>query len=239
MALLEDLIGSIRTDDIQVANLIVSPFWTLVTASNCGIASTMLDPEARGVELACTVRERRIGDVVQLALSANPLEASVGIAALNSALVGQVDARHYRPYRIPRAGGKTVAIVGDLPFADMLREVAREVWAVRPDQKTGDYRNTEVESVLPKADIAIIDGSAIISKSLEHLLDLSKSCFTAVVGPSTPLSPLLFKYGANQIAGIKVRDEEAATRCISEGIKVISGCRWLKPVVIAGDQQSI
>ncbi|MDH5702897.1 MAG: DUF364 domain-containing protein, partial [Aigarchaeota archaeon] len=43
-----------------------------------------------------------------------------------------------------------------------------------------------------------------INKSLEHLLELSKSAYTIVLGPSTPMSEVLFDYGADMLAGVNV-----------------------------------
>jgi hypothetical protein len=38
-----------------------------------------------------------------------------------------------------------------------------------------------------------------------------------VLGPSTPLSPVLFDYGVDVVSGTRVVDVDVALRCLSEG----------------------
>jgi len=50
-----------------------------------------------------------------------------------------------------------------------------------------------------------------------------------VLGPSTPLSPVLFDHGATIIAGSRVVDENAVMSCIGQGaiFRQVSGVRLL------------
>jgi hypothetical protein len=50
-----------------------------------------------------------------------------------------------------------------------------------------------------------------------------------VLGPTTPLSPVLFDYGVDMVSGTKVVDVEAVLRCISQGatFKQVKGVRLL------------
>lgn len=52
--------------------------------------------------------------------------------------------------------------------------------------------------LIPQADVVAITGSALINHTLDRLLSLAKRQATVpVLGPSTPLSPVLFEYGAS------------------------------------------
>jgi uncharacterized protein (DUF4213/DUF364 family) len=237
MALLEDLIGSVRQKDMQVRNIVMGRFWTFVASAHCGIASTILSQGRPDVELACRFGEKRIADLLDRAFSTDLTEASLGVAALNSVLVGQLDASLFTPCRIPRAKDKKIAVVGDFPFIGQLRELADQVWIIEADPATGGFSDT-AESLLPEADVAIITGAAIVNRSLERLLGLSKSAYTVVAGPSTPLSPILFRYGANQVRGIRVKDEERLASSIGEGLRDVSESPWIEPVVLGESQQS-
>ncbi len=55
-----------------------------------------------------------------------------------------------------------------------------------------------------------------MNKSLERLLELSQG-FTIVLGPSTPMSEVLFDYGVDMIAGIRVTDEARMMAKIAQG----------------------
>ncbi|MDY6932031.1 MAG: DUF364 domain-containing protein, partial [Halobacteriota archaeon] len=69
---------------------------------------------------------------------------------------------------------------------------------------------------LPKADIVAITGSAVVNKSMERLLELS-SGFTVILGPTTPMSPVLFDYGADILAGCRVINSDRLIKKVSEG----------------------
>jgi uncharacterized protein (DUF4213/DUF364 family) len=76
----------------------------------------------------------------------------------------------------------------------------------------------EAADLLPQADVVAITSSALINHSLDRLLGLAASgALVTLLGPSTPLSPLLFDYGISILAGARVVDEEAALRTITQG----------------------
>ena len=52
---------------------------------------------------------------------------------------------------------------------------------------------------------------------MENLLDLSKNSFVVILGPTTPLSPVLFDYGVDVLAGAEVIEPQKTIRSISEG----------------------
>jgi hypothetical protein len=71
---------------------------------------------------------------------------------------------------------------------------------------------------VPQADIVAITGSAFINHTLEGLLSLCRpESFVMVLGPTTPLSPVLFDHGVEVISGTRVVDPELALCCVSEG----------------------
>jgi uncharacterized protein (DUF4213/DUF364 family) len=72
-------------------------------------------------------------------------------------------------------------------------------------------------------------GTSFINHTAEGLLSLCNKAFVVMIGPTTPLSPLLFDYGIDALCGSKVTDEDKVIRCISEGatFKQISGVKLL------------
>jgi hypothetical protein len=87
----------------------------------------------------------------------------------------------------------------------------------REATKKGDLPDTASEHIIPKADIVVITSTAIINKSIERLLELSQG-FTIIMGPSTPMSDVLFDYGVDMIAGIDVVDEQMMMAKIAQGV---------------------
>lgn len=131
---------------------------------------------------------------------------------------------------IERGRGKNVALVGHFPFVPALREAAGRLWVLELRPHPGDVDAEEAEAILPQADIVAITGSAFINHTIEDLLGLCRTkSFVMVLGPTTPLSPVLFDHGVDVISGTRVLDPELALRCVSEGatFRQIRGIRLL------------
>ncbi|MFQ6118241.1 MAG: Rossmann-like domain-containing protein [Candidatus Bipolaricaulia bacterium] len=72
------------------------------------------------------------------------------------------------------------------------------------------------ELLLPQCDIAIITGTTVINKSIDHLLSLCRGEI-AIAGPTTPLSTVFANYGVSYLFGMKSRDADKVLKIISEG----------------------
>ena len=251
MALIEDLIAAAGSADVPVREIVTGHDWIMVTAAGSGVAaSTSPAPgDAAGLEtpdlsisdLTGEFRNRPLGDLLGLASSSDRLKASLGIAALNSALsAGQPDGRP-RSFAIPRAGGKTVAAIGEFAFIEDLKRIADRVITIAavpegPHADPGGQVPVQAPNeALAGADIAIIRGSTLLSGTLESWLARTSHCYTVVYGPSTPLSPLLFEYGADQLVGVSVSIADVTADWVREGRDNLLACPGVKPVVIARD----
>jgi uncharacterized protein (DUF4213/DUF364 family) len=183
----------------------VGRFWTAVWSRHCGLASTTGPGEhkhgSRFVQGAGSLAGQSALELARLAHSESTLEAGIGLAAINSLL--EVDETRC----VERNAG------------DLLVERGR------------DKRVALIAGgILPQADVVAITGSAFINHSLEGLLGLCRTdAFIVVLGPTTPLSPVLFDYGVNAISGTRVVDPELALRSVSEGatFRQIQGIRLL------------
>jgi uncharacterized protein (DUF4213/DUF364 family) len=72
--------------------------------------------------------------------------------------------------------------------------------------------------VLPQADVVAITSMALINRTLEPLLELcAPEALVVVLGPSTPMSPVLFEYGIDILAGSQVIDIEGVLRAVCQG----------------------
>ena len=224
MQILDDLIGSLA-GDAPAREVRVGRFWTAVWSRHCGLASTTGPGDhkhgARFVEDAGNLAGRSALELARLAHSNSSLEAGIGLAAINSLL--EVDEercveRNAGDLLIERGRGKRVALIGHFPFVPALREAAEHLWVLELRPQAGDAGAEEAEVILPQADVVAITGSAFINKSLEALLGLCRAdAFTVVLGPTTPLSPVLFDFGADVISGTRVVDPELALRSVGEG----------------------
>jgi uncharacterized protein (DUF4213/DUF364 family) len=233
MGLLEDLIESAGPRDMEVLEVVVGSRWTMVTTSGCGIAALPASPGGRAMR--DDLSGKPAGDLLKLSASKKPEEAALAIATLNSLIIGKVDRHHFKPYRIPTAKDKRVVVVGDFHFTEHLRTLALDVCVVEKNPETGDYSGRE--QAFRDADVALITGAAAVDHSLESLLELAGPCYTIVYGPSTPLSPVLFRYGADQLVGVRVTDEALVKEWIADGKKNLSECPGVAPVVMEAGQK--
>jgi hypothetical protein len=223
MSILDDLLLTLAPD-APVRSVLVGAHWTAVCSRHCGLASTLTGEKPHGHE-----RVREVGrlhlktalELAELAPSDNLLEASIGVAAINSLI--EVEREHVtesnaRDVLAERGRGRAVALVGHFPFNPELRPLTRELWVIEQQPIEGEYPAEAAADLIPQADVVAITGTALINHSLEGLLALCRpNSFVMILGPSTPLSPVLFDHGVAMLSGAWVVDEEAALRTISQG----------------------
>ena len=81
--------------------------------------------------------------------------------------------------------------------------------------------------MLPTAEVVIITATSIINNTIDNLLDLCKNARTvAILGPSTPLTPIFSKHGVHLLGGMVVQDPERCMKIISQG----GGAQYLHSV---------
>jgi uncharacterized protein (DUF4213/DUF364 family) len=126
--------------------------------------------------------------------------------------------------------GKNVALVGHFPFVSQLRQSVGHLWVIEQNPRQDDYPAEAAPDLIPQADIVAITSSALINHTLDGLLALcSPQATVMLLGPSTPLSPILFDYGINIISGTRVIDERAVLRTVGQGasFRQVEGVRLL------------
>ena len=224
MSVLDDLLASLK-EDARVKEVRACVHWTAVVSKHCGLASTTRDEghphghvSVRGVG---SLHERSALELAQYAKSERLLEATIGVAAINSLL--DVDEErcvelNAEAWLAERGRSRKVAIVGSFPFAPRLQDKVGKLWVLERRPAEGQWDAEQASDILPEADVVAITGTALINHSLEDLLSLCRpDSSVMVLGPSTPLSPVLFDYGVDVISGTKVIDSDLVLRLISQG----------------------
>ena len=218
---LDNLIPSLSGDSV-VREVRTCVFWTAVLSKHCGLASTFHEPHPshRPVRKAGDLTGLSALDLAQYARSDNVLEASIGMAAINS-LIDIDEARCVGENALDvlarKGRGKNIAIVGRFPWIPKLRTMARTLWVIEQSPQEGELPAEAAEEVLPQADVVGLTGTSFINHTVDRLLELSKNSFVVIVGPTTPLSPVLFDYGVDILAGTMVVEPGKTIRSISQG----------------------
>ncbi|MBT8763950.1 DUF364 domain-containing protein [Desulfohalobiaceae bacterium Ax17] len=169
-------------------------------------------------------------ETARLLLSSNPFEASLGLACVNSLL--KIDnIPHQKNIKaqdlIVRFGeNKNVAVIGHFPFVNRIRHKFANFWVLEKRPCPGDIYENEAPTVLPKADVVAITATTLANNTLATILQLtSPHSLKIMLGPSTPLTPILFELGIDVLAGITVLDKEKVKQSISAGLpfKMVEG----------------
>lgn len=235
MSILDDLLDSLDID-APIRTVLVGVHWTLVCSRHCGLASTFTGDKLHGQDPAHSVghlHEKSARELAEYARSDNLLEASIGVAAINSLLeVDESQAVEINAVEvlIEYGQGKNVALVGHFPFIPRLRSAVGQLWVIEQHPAEGDYPAEAAADLIPKADVVALTGSSLINHTLDGLLALCHhAAVVMVLGSSTPLSPILFEYGVTILSGSRVVNEGAVLRTVGQGatFQQVNGVRLL------------
>lgn len=223
----DELIAAIPPG-LTVRECLLGLNWTLVRSRTTGIAMTYLEGHP-SVELAGEIAGMPLRQLAEYVKSWNFLEAAVGLAAINSYFntPEQVEKLCGRPiseqkqvnaftYFQEQLRGKKVAVIGHFPDLESLAGICRLAVLERRPQP-GDYPDPACEYILPQQDYVFLTATTLVNKTLPRLLELSRQAVVVLVGPSTPLTPILFQYGVNVLAGTVVVDPVAVRQVVQEG----------------------
>lgn len=224
MSLIKDLLSSLP-EDASVRSVLVGAHWTMVCSRHCGLATTISSCSPHDhhefVRKSGHLHEMGARDLAEYALSKKPLEASIGVAAINSLIEPKMKNEveiNASEVLAERGRGKNVALVGHFPFIPRIKKAVAKLWVIEQKPSGDDFPASSAQDLIPKADVVALTGSALINHTLDGLLELCRpDALVMVLGPSTPLSPVLFDHGATIIAGSQVTDEQSVRDYVAQG----------------------
>jgi len=125
-----ELISSLP--DVKVSRVFVGAFDVAVTSVRCGLASALREPcgsgRCGGIPAAGKLEGMPVRKLAECVYSDNILEASVGMAAINSAVGFPAESDFSEINAVDvlkeRAKGRTLAVIGNFPFAASLKKIA-------------------------------------------------------------------------------------------------------------------
>jgi len=223
MKILHEIINSIR-DNHPIKRICVGAHWTAVTAKHTGMASTVMLEKTHGKDIvkdAGILNKKNSKELINYALSNNSLEASIGTACINACLT--IPDKHIQEINgfdivVRKGKNKTIAVFGHFPAVNGLRKIAEKVYLFEMDPVADEYSLDLVPDHLPKADVVAITSNSIINHTLENILPyIQPKAFRIMVGPSTPLTPILFDHGIDMLAGVRVINDDMLFSSVSQG----------------------
>lgn len=213
--LYQDLLYGVPGDEVR--RITIGPRWVMVQGPHgCGLAHL---PRGAGPALARLDGYRGLGlrGLARLVRSWDAVDMALGMAAINAATNrADLDAPagngidHYST--MP---GPTV-VVGAFPG---LAERLPHAHVIETNPRPGEFPASAADYLLPGSRVAILTAAGFVSRALPRLLSLAAGARVAVVGPATPLSPRLFAYGIETLAGFLVTDPEGMAIAVASGAK--------------------
>lgn len=209
----------------------------------CGLAATNVhhnleNYKEAAIESSGFLLNKTSRELVQLVFSNHPTEVTIGLAAINALLppltdTGQVVEENAEEMIMRFAVDNSVAVIGHFPFIERLARVARQSWCLELEPHEGDLPASSAPEILPQADILVITATTLLNHTLQGLLDLRKpGARVFLLGPSTPLSPVLFDLGISILSGIFVDAPKKVCIGISQGanLRQMSQEGWIRYV---------
>ncbi|WP_102275566.1 DUF364 domain-containing protein [Cytobacillus massiliigabonensis] len=215
-------------DGTVAEEVVVGQVWTVTISNTTGLAmSSPLLTTRHFVPGTC--QGKTIKELSRSIKSWDFLEAAIGLSAINSILNSRetmISMVNNGFHQLPSGSvfdvlkdeikGKKVAGIGHFPKVDELSKLCN-LTVLERKPLNEDFPDPAAEYLLPEQDIVFITSSTLINKTAPRLLELSKNSLTIMLGPSTPLSPVLFEMGVDIISGLIVEESEQVLRCIKEG----------------------
>ena len=228
MTILDELLTSAHEG--EVINVCIGMHWTAVVVEGnngrkCGLASTAFMGHSHtsepDVPEAGNLAQRSGSELAELSRSSNPVLASVGVAALNALLpipTYDWEEANAEDVLTRHGDGKRVAMIGRFPFVERLRSNVGELVILEKDPGPDDLPAQAAYEVIPNADVVAITSMTVINHTLDELINLCKpEAFVMLLGPSTPLSPLLFEHGIDVLSGAIVEAVDPVLSVVIQG----------------------
>jgi uncharacterized protein (DUF4213/DUF364 family) len=202
--------------------------WFAVRAGGVGLSMSPGEG-APTLSLAGRYAGMALKDLAALSKSWNFHEAALGVAAINAAVnegatvagtFGQpldaIESANCFHHLREDFRGRKVAVVGHFRDLEPLKDIC-DLTILERKPQTGDLPDPACEYVLPGQDIVVITAVTLINKTLPRLLQLAKGARIVLTGPTVPLTPILYGFGVEMLAGLVVTDPVGILRTVQEG----------------------
>lgn len=218
-----------RLPEGEIEQVCIGLRWTAVVSSSesgrrCGLASTRRIDRRHGRDLlpgAGTLESKPASKLAQGILThPHPLMHSVAMATINSLLPPPGPVAEISDAEALLAGlgsGRHVVVVGHFPFTERLRSRVGKLDVLEIHPNAGDLPAEAADRVLPESDVIAITAMTLLNGTFESLGQLfPKDAEVIMLGPSTPLSAVLFSRGIDHLAGSVVEDIDGVMRGVTQ-----------------------
>lgn len=219
-------LASGQAQTLTIADAVIGVGYTGVKLSDntCGVCFTFrnaLGPKCGVIDRPGALAGLPAQTLIDLAMSCNLAEASLGVATINAILNKNQHAQMDAVAAIDVRPGDTLGMVGY--FHPLVKQFKGKVDKLHIFERNitddGLLPDWAEDIYLPQCDVVVITGVTFINKTIDHILALSKNAKEVVVmGASSCFAPdILRDYGVTLLAGGKVTDADTLLKIIAQG----------------------
>lgn len=242
--LIDELIQAMDRPWARVAEIAVGSHFIGIRADDdgtvcAGLASTLgavpTEAERRMVD---DLSGKPLGEALEGLKSTSAFSISLGAAALNAGMIPPENQPDLEASQIMAEKGKDgeTVLVGEFPFTDWLRGQVKRLHLFELQEVAGRTPPEQWDDILSGCRVLGLTGTTLITRAMAAYLEKAPQAYTIVIGPTTPLSPVLFSRGADVLAGCRIIYPEPVFAGIRQGMsfrelkkKGIQFIAWSKP----------
>jgi len=215
-----------RAEGLTVSDVCLGLGYTAVQLSDgeCGACFTFrneLGPKCGVINGAGNLIGLPATELLEMSMSTNLAEASLGVATINAILGRDFTAGSNAIDEMDIRPGDTVGLIGNfVPIVKCLRDKVDKLYVFeRQMTDPGLLPDWSEDIYLPECDVVIITGVTFINKTIDHILEMSRNAKEIVLmGPSVCMEPeVLAKYGVTVLAGSRVSDAKKLMLTVAQG----------------------
>lgn len=221
---------------IPVDEIIIGFFSVLVkSGKRAGIASTIKYGKTHDrIGDVRDLERKSLRELAGLVSSDNMLAASLGMAAINCYWSGKNSdyvTVNAKDIVLDKGRGKTVGVIGHFPFLNKHREQYKELMIFEKSPQEGDWGEGDIPEQLPRADVVALTATTLANHTFHEVIrHMSPKSYKIILGPTTPLSPVLFDYGFHAVCGALIRDYDI----VRKQVLIATPTRYLEGMEYVG-----
>jgi len=221
---------------LKINEIIIGVFSVLVkTSKSIGISSTIKYGNVHDrIDDVKALERKNLGELAELVHSPNLIAASLGMAAINCHWAGieqDYMTMNAKDLVLEKGRGKTVGVIGHFPFLNKDRDLYKELLIFEKFPQEGDWEERDISEQLPRADVVALTATTLTNHTFHEVIrHMSPESYKIILGPTTPLSPVLFDYGFHAVCGTVIRDYDF----VRKQVLMAAPTRYLEGVEYVG-----
>ncbi len=194
--------------------------------SNVGLASTeVVTIECGSITNAGHIHEENTNAIAKRLLSHNVPDRPLGLAAVNSSVneMSKIKGRtsEINAFDIVKEKGenKNISVIGSFPNVKKLKENLKykNLWVFELNPTSEEHLSPRYfEEYLPQSYVVLITATSLINYTFIEIHRYLKNSYNIMLGPSTPLHPIMFDYKIDALAGAIITDRQKAKMFFSQ-----------------------